>query len=295
MNSLVSLVIPAYNSRAFIQESLASAEAQTYRPIEIIVVDDGSADETADYVESLHFPDVKVVRQEHSGACVARNHGFFESKGTYIKFFDADDVLMPDAIEKQVRHIEALAENEISIGSYRLKNEIITPEENWMGGFLTPLPLYRREIVEIVGGFDPKMKFWQDAEFVYNCWAHGYRFRQCKELIYEYRLCLNPNSITSNKKDWTVISYFYQKHNGRAKEYVGEIAYNRYFIMGLYIHNTNPIDNPSALYHFLRKQMPFRVHPAQICNSRIAGYLAWYGGYLLPYEWWYRLVNQWFE
>lgn len=290
MNRLVSIVIPAYNSKAFIQETLASAEAQTYRPIEIIVVDDGSEDGTADYVESLQFPDVKVVRQENSGACVARNHGFMESKGAYIKFFDADDILMPDAIEKQVRHIETLPENEISIGSYRLRDEIITPEENWMGGFLTPLPLYRKEVIEKVGGFDPKMKFWQDAEFVYNCWAHGYRFRQCRELVYEYRLCINPGSITGKLKDWTVVKYFYLKHRESARLYPGEVAYNRYFIMGLYIHNTNPIDNPAALYHFLRQQMPFRIHPAQVRGSRLAGYLVWYGGYLLPYKWWYNQI-----
>ncbi|MBQ0058252.1 MAG: glycosyltransferase family 2 protein [Bacteroidales bacterium] len=295
MNCLVSIVIPSFNSKAFIKDTLLSVEAQTYRPIEIIVVDDGSTDGTADYVESLHLPDVRVVRQENGGACVARNRGFAESRGEYIKFFDADDILMPDALEKQVRHLESLAENEVSIGSYRLKDEIITPEENWMGGFLTPLPMYRRSVIEKVGGFDPKMKFWQDAEFVYNCWAHGFRFRQCEELIYEYRLCINPNSITSKKKDWSVIRYFYLKHKGAAKDYLGEVAYNRYFIMGLYIHNTNPIDHPSTLYHFLRKQMPFRIHPAQICGSRVAGYLAWYGGYILPYEWWYGWVSWFFD
>lgn len=294
MNSLVSIIIPAYNSKAFIRETLESVEAQTYRPIEIIVVDDGSKDGTADYVESLQLPDVRIVRQSNGGACVARNHGFHESKGVYIKFFDADDLLMPNAIEKQVRHSKTLADNEISIGAYQLQNDIICPEEDWMGGFMTPLPLYKREIVENVGGFDPKMKFWQDAEFVYNCWAHGYRFKQCKELIYEYRLCINPDSITGKQKDWTVLKYFYLKYKISARQYPGEVAYNRYFIMGLYIHNTNPIDNPSALYHFLRKQMPFRIHPAQIKGSRIAGYLAWYGGYLLPYEWWYKIVSRWF-
>ena len=290
MNSLVSVIIPAYNSKAFIRETLASVEAQTYRPIEIIVVDDGSGDGTAGYVESLQLPDVRVVRQQNSGACVARNRGFMESRGAYIKYFDADDILMPDAIEKQVKHIETLAENEISIGSYRLRDEIITPEEDWMGGFLTPLPLYRRKVIEKVGGFDPKMKFWQDAEFVYNCWAHGYRFRQCRELVYEYRLCINPGSITGKLKDWTVVKYFYLKHKELARLYPGEVAYNRYFIMGLYIHNTNPIDNPAALYHFLRQQMPFRIHPAQVRGSRLAGYLVWYGGYLLPYKWWYHWI-----
>lgn len=294
MNSLVSVIIPAYNSRPFIRETLLSAAAQTYSPIEIIVVDDGSSDGTADYVESLQMPNVRLIRQSNGGACVARNHGFQESKGDYIKFFDADDILMPDAIEHQVHHIESLAENEISIGSYRLHTHIITPEEDWMGGFMTPLPLYRRDVIEMVGGFDPKMKFWQDAEFVYNCWAHGYRFKQCKELIYDYRLCINPNCITGKQKDWSVIKYFYLKYKESAKLYPGEIAYNRYFIMGLYNHNTSHIDNPTALYHFLRKQMPFRIHPAQIKGSRIAGYLAWYGGYLFPYEWWYKQICLWF-
>lgn len=289
-NELVSVIVPAFNSRAFIKETIDSIVSQSYFPIEIIVVDDGSSDGTADYVESLNIDNLRVISQTNSGACVARNRGFKESKGKYIKFFDADDILMPDAIEKQVEHLQSLQENEISVGSYRLQGQIIIPDEDWMGGFMTPLPLYRREVIEKVGGFEPKMKFWQDSEFVYNCWAHGYRFKQCRELVYEYRLCINPGSITGKVKDWTVLKYFYLKHKESATEYPGEVAYNRYFIMGLFIHNTNPIDNPTAFYHFLRKQMPFRIHPAQINGSRIAGYLAWYGGYVLPYKWCYRLT-----
>ena len=288
---LVSIIIPAHNSKQFIKETLDSVVSQTYRPLEVIVVDDGSSDGTADYVESLNIENLKVIRQSNSGACVARNRGFKESKGKYIKFFDADDILMHDAIEVQVRHLETLAPNEISIGSYKLRDTINTPEENWMGGFMTPLPLYRREVIETVGGFDPKMKFWQDSEFVYNCWSHGYRFKQCNELIYEYRLCINPGSITGKVKDWAVLKYFYLKHKESAKEYPGEIAYNRYFIMGLYIHNTNPIDEPTAYYLFLRKQMPFRIHPAQINGSRVAGYFVWYGGYIFPYNWLYSCIS----
>lgn len=99
---LVSVIIPTYNAKAYIEECLASVIAQSYKRIEIVVVDDGSIDNTIELI--LDYP-IKIIQQKNQGACVARNHGFFESSGDYIQFLDADDLLSPDKIELQIKQL----------------------------------------------------------------------------------------------------------------------------------------------------------------------------------------------
>ena len=92
---LASIVIPCYNQAHFLPEAIESALSQTHRPIEVIVVDDGSPDNAAEVV--ARYPHVRYVRQENRGLGGARNTGFRVSKGEYILFLDADDRFMPDA------------------------------------------------------------------------------------------------------------------------------------------------------------------------------------------------------
>src|SRR5579872_1958519 len=103
MNSLVSILVPAYNVEEFIGESLQSAVAQTLRRKEIIVVDDGSRDRTAKIARQFSSKDVKVVSIPNGGAAAARNHALSLAQGNYIQWLDADDLLAADKIERQMR------------------------------------------------------------------------------------------------------------------------------------------------------------------------------------------------
>ena len=103
---LVSIVIPAYWAEAYIAETLESVVNQTYANIEAFVVDDGSDDGTVDLAKGYASDKLRVIRQENSGACVARNRGLALSKGKYVQFLDADDVLSNDKIEEQVKVLE---------------------------------------------------------------------------------------------------------------------------------------------------------------------------------------------
>ncbi len=108
-NGLVSVVIPVYNGRAFILETLASIEGQTYKDIEIIVVDDGSDDGTVgllkDYVNQSKT-DIKIMRNSDiKGAAGARNTGIEAARGGYIAFIDADDMWHPEKLERQTAFI----------------------------------------------------------------------------------------------------------------------------------------------------------------------------------------------
>lgn len=97
----VSVVIPCYNAAPFLRETLDSAINQTYPPLEILLIDDGSTDDSAAIAES-YGPPVRVIRQPNQGESVARNRGIDEAKGDWIAFLDADDLWDAQKTEKQV-------------------------------------------------------------------------------------------------------------------------------------------------------------------------------------------------
>ncbi len=102
MKPLVSILVPAFNAQEFVGDALASAINQTWPRKEIVVVDDGSTDATLDAIERAAAPNVRVVRQPHLGASAARNHALSLSHGDFIQWLDADDLLSPDKIERQL-------------------------------------------------------------------------------------------------------------------------------------------------------------------------------------------------
>jgi glycosyltransferase involved in cell wall biosynthesis len=104
--ALVSVVLPAYNVRNHIAEAIRSIHAQGYENLEIIVVDDGSPDGTADYVAET-FPEVRLFRKTNGGAATARNLGMREARGEYVAFLDSDDVWLPGKLKAQIGYLDA--------------------------------------------------------------------------------------------------------------------------------------------------------------------------------------------
>src|SRR5688572_26119372 len=117
MTPLVSILIPAYNAQEWVAETIASALAQTWPRKEIIVVDDGSKDNTLDVVRRYASKDVRVVSQENQGAAAARNTAFSHSQGDYIQWLDADDLLAADKIHTQLEIAERLSDPQILLSS----------------------------------------------------------------------------------------------------------------------------------------------------------------------------------
>lgn len=101
-DSLISIIIPAYNRQDYLPATLASCRAQTWPHLEVIVVDDGSTDETATIAETVAREDARfrVIRAPNQGPCSARNLGLAQSRGHWIKFLDSDDLLASDAVER---------------------------------------------------------------------------------------------------------------------------------------------------------------------------------------------------
>jgi glycosyltransferase involved in cell wall biosynthesis len=106
VNPLVSILIPAYNSEEWIADTVRSALAQTWPRKEIIIVDDGSRDRTLSIARQFASEEVTVLSQSNQGASVARNKAYSASKGDYIQWLDADDLLSPDKIARQVEALD---------------------------------------------------------------------------------------------------------------------------------------------------------------------------------------------
>jgi glycosyltransferase involved in cell wall biosynthesis len=99
---IVSVIIPSYNCEAYIEETVRSVLNQTYKRVEIIVVDDGSTDRTCDLVKKLRSPQVRLLKQKNAGVCAARNAGFMAAHGDFICFLDHDDYWYPEKLSAQV-------------------------------------------------------------------------------------------------------------------------------------------------------------------------------------------------
>ncbi len=170
---LVSVILPVYNGEAFVDGALHSALGQTYRNLEVIVVDDGSRDRTRAIVEAraLHDSRVRVIGQANRGLAASRNTGLDAARGEFIAPLDADDVWDPTKVERQVyRMIEAGDSNGLvycwwasldndgavldSSPHWRIEgngSETLL-QVNYVGG--GSVPLYRRRCLEQVGGYD---------------------------------------------------------------------------------------------------------------------------------------------
>lgn len=124
MDSLVSVVIPAHNSGPYIAPALDSILAQKYRPIEILVVDDGSTDSTAEMVQG-YAPEVRLIEQEQRGHPAARNAGIRAASGEFLGFLDHDDLWSPDKLELQIACFERNPELDLVFGHIQ---NFFTPE-----------------------------------------------------------------------------------------------------------------------------------------------------------------------
>jgi glycosyltransferase involved in cell wall biosynthesis len=204
MLPLVSIIIPCYNSEFFLQEAIASALNQTYSNVEIIVIDDGSTDGSLKIIHS--FGDkIRWETGENRGAPLARNRGIELAKGEYIKFLDADDVLLPNCIESQVSQLTQLSsDNKVIVygdaiwvnqdGELLPSYPILPRQPNQdaiahilANSPLTSCPLHKREYLLEIGGFNPSLPRGQEYDLHLRLVLAGVEFMYYPGSVYKYR------------------------------------------------------------------------------------------------------------
>ena len=205
---IVSVVIPAFNAEQSIEIAVSSVIDQTLSDLEIVVVDDGSSDRTADVVNSFQNSSIRLISQQNQGQSTAINNGVNRARGSFIKLLDADDRLNPEHIESQLGalngatdkvascrwgyfvndHDQAVVRDELSNRDYDDPMEwavdSLTKDEGMMGGWMWLIP---RNLWDKSGGFDPRLSLNNDFHFSINLLLASNGVRFARNAIYSYR------------------------------------------------------------------------------------------------------------
>lgn len=212
----VSIVMPTYNSSAHVEAALRSILQQTYPDYEIIVVDDGSDDNTLDIVRAV-APGARVFKQPHGGAAAARNRGIRESNGEFVAFQDSDDLWHPTKLEKQIAAMDSVP----SVGMVMCGHKALTSDgerTSWSGankskllvegdsvlniflnsGVATPSVVVRRAVLDEVGLFEEQLQVGEDE----NLWlriAYKFPIESVDEILITVRV--HDRSLTGSRQD----------------------------------------------------------------------------------------------
>lgn len=196
---LVSVVIVCHNQANYLTDAIESALGQTYHNLEILVIDDGSTDNTRETVQ--RFSQIRYIHQVNEGLSAARNAGLRESRGPYVVFLDADDRLLPQALESGIDCFKSYPDSGFVFGGYRNvyddgstlphNRSRVTEEYYWhflQGNFvgMHATVMYPREVLERVGGFNTELLACEDYE-LYLRIARYWQVVQHNALIAEYR------------------------------------------------------------------------------------------------------------
>lgn len=202
---LVTTIIPVFNRAGMLREAVASVLAQTYRPIEIIIIDDGSTDETpavADAIAREHA-EVRVIHQANAGVGLARESGRLAARGEFIQHLDSDDVIYPHKFELQVAGLRAHPECGASYGWTRARMpdgttrdqpegrtgeriETMFPAMLQSRWWHTMTPLYRARLIDDAGPWLP-LRNEEDWEYDARIACTGVRLHYCAEWVAEVR------------------------------------------------------------------------------------------------------------
>lgn len=191
--SNISVVIPAYNAEDYVARAIDSALTQSHPPLEILVVDDGSRDQTAAVARRLAGP-VRVLQQPNAGPSAARNHGVREARGEWIAFLDADDAWLPYKLERQVRFLHDDRTGIVHCyvvnvsDRFRYDGEL-TFDRLWRQNVIgTSTAVIRKSMWEQLGGFteDRSLIGAEDYNFWLRAAAAGWRIAVCREELSHY-------------------------------------------------------------------------------------------------------------
>jgi glycosyltransferase involved in cell wall biosynthesis len=253
-SSLISVIIPCYNHAHYLEDAIGSVLEQHYGHYEIIVVDDGSADNTAEVAG--RFPEVKYVRQPNAGLSAARNTGIRHSEGDFLVFLDADDWLMPNALEVGLKAFALHPECAFVCGSYRFVREDRSPigesvinhvtrdhyaallKNNFIGMHATVM--YRREAVESLNGFDTTLSACEDYD-IYLRIARNNPIFCHPEIVADYRrhttnmssdnMLMLKKALAVHERQWPYVQNYpsYREAYKEGRRYLKELYTGMHF------------------------------------------------------------------
>jgi glycosyltransferase involved in cell wall biosynthesis len=223
---LASVIIPTYNRAALLREAVHSILNQTYRPVECIVVDDGSTDNTAEVMQELQKEttvalSIQYIVQPNAGAQVARNKGTAMSTGEFVQYLDSDDLLYPDKLEKQIAYLNQHPECDGVYGDwhkgttkqYELNKAYASEDmvyqlliEKSIANFSF---LMRKKLVSAIGDWDVSIKRNQEIDFQLRGLMYGAVYHYQEQVTGLWRT--HEGERIFSKTNFSSAIYFYKK------------------------------------------------------------------------------------
>ncbi|HRD29538.1 MAG TPA: glycosyltransferase family A protein [Caulobacter sp.] len=224
---LVSVIVPTLNRARLVTELVEALFAQTWRPVEIIVVDDGSSDDTLARLTTMTPPDadcsITILRQENAGPAAARNHGLRQARGEFVYFVDSDDLVFPLALETLVRPLRS-SDAPFALAEIRNADEAgaLLPDDGagrprlregdvFASHWMTHNALYRRSAIDAAGGFNETLRCGEDNEFQWRVMTVSGRPHVTTTLIGVRRLHgyghLSVGRPIEERSRWTVDAF----------------------------------------------------------------------------------------
>lgn len=225
MKNDISIIIPAYNASSYIEECINSVISQTKKELEIIIINDGSTDNTKEIIERFKDKRIKFITTKNNGIGKTRNLGLEKAKGKYIFFLDSDDYISNDSMENLYK-IAINEKADIVIGDMirlmddnnLVKDEINFPEGNLDNNktqlFKIPLgpcgKLFKKDILTV--NFSEEYKY-EDVPFVANAIKNSKKTVKCNDYIYYYRIHNNSETTSMDKRVFDILEMIKQVNN----------------------------------------------------------------------------------
>jgi len=206
-----SIVIPTYNRASSVENTLAGCFAQSFENFEIVVVDDGSSDDTLAVLEKISDPRLVVVAQENAGPAAARNHGMRVATGEYIAFLDSDDVWYPDFLQ-QAENAYQSAPNQLlygqiivdrGVGRYWVKPDIAIEKDESIydylyvkGCFIQTSTMVMPSALRDTVSWDENVTFGDNDQFAIDCWQTGIAFQMLDKPMTLYADVISADALS---------------------------------------------------------------------------------------------------
>lgn len=203
----VSIVIPVFNGERFLAQAIESILQQHWSPLEIIVVDDGSTDRSAEIAEGYRGT-VKCIRQSHAGLPATRNVGFASAEHSYLLPFDSDDLMCSDAIATRMDYLKKHPECEILVGYFKSFGDFDSDEcetekyvvpEDPQKGHVAGTSLIHRSVFDRIGGFNERLQTISDLEWFVRCQEAGINIQEIEDVLMRRRIHGRNHSLSGDQ------------------------------------------------------------------------------------------------
>ncbi|PTP60928.1 hypothetical protein CWO01_14860 [Vibrio splendidus] len=243
----ISVVIPLFNKEDSIVETITSVLNQTFTDYELIIINDGSTDNSLEQINKINNSRIKVYSKENGGVSDTRNYGIDKAQGEFVFLLDADDIIRDDCLEILYNLTNLYPSESVFCGNFNIvdkegvtcearckinSRQLVTDtfKELWIGGIFlrTGNVLIRNKCFEDVGGFNVRFSFYEDMEHVLNL-LRKYNVVYDPEVIFTYQL--EHNYLSSKKipinRDWACFACFKGK-SFYEKFIIGEVIYSSF-------------------------------------------------------------------